>query len=183
MTQKLDKGSIHRFFELLDKEVDRDLGQPLIKFTLIAVGGTSLVLRDIKPSTKDFDFMAEDIDSKKMKEYANKIRGKNGLKIDIWDFPNVFSTTLPTDASSDVYPKKYKHFDVKLINKVDNAVTKLSRFNEPDREDIDLIIRSGVKPTEIIRRYNDILRNKGFSNSEEAKIKLNMFERLYLEES
>lgn len=178
--QRLDKESIHKFFEMLDKEIDKDFEQPSVKFNLIAVGGTSLVLRDIKSSTKDFDFMADDISAEKAKVYARKIWGKNRIKTDIWDFPQVFSTTLPVDAASDVYPKKYRHFDVRLINLVDNATAKLSRFNEPDREDIEAIIKSGIKPAEIIKRFSQVLRNNGFPNKEEAKAKLKLFERLYM---
>lgn len=182
MSRKLDKRSIEEFFEMLDKEIDKDLKQPQIKFTLIAVGGTSLILRDMKPSTKDFDFMAEDVDINKIKKYIHKIWEKNAIKTDIWEFPNVFSTTLTHNTPSEVYPRSYKHFDVRLINLIDNAVTKLSRFNEPDRGDIDLIIESGIKPIEIIKRFNEILRNNGFANINEAKNKLRMFEGLYLRE-
>lgn len=180
MSQNLDKEDIHIFFDMLDKEIDKDLEQPPIKFTLIAVGGTSLVLRDIKLSTKDFDFMVKDIDLKKVKKYITNMREKKTIKTDIWDFPHVFSTTLPMDASSDVYLERYKNFDVRLINLIDNAVTKLSRFNEPDRGDIDLIISSGIRPMDIMNRFNEVLRKGGFPNIEEANNKLKIFEILYM---
>lgn len=182
MSQKLDKKEVHAFFEMLDREIEKDIGQPQIKFILIAVGGTSLVLRDMKPSTKDFDFMAEDISLHKIKGYISGIHEKNAVKADIWDFPHVFSTTLTDDTSSELYPKKYKHFDVRLINLIDNAVTKISRFNEPDRGDIDLMIRSGIEPIKIMGRFNEILKGGGFPNIDEAKNKLRIFEGLYMEE-
>ena len=182
--QRLEKAGIHEFFEILDQEIDKDIDkdieQPSIKFTLTAVGGTSLVLRDMKLATKDFDFMISDVSLSALKKYLAKIHEKTFFKVDIWDFPHVFSTTLPVDTGSDVYPKKYKHFDVRIINLVDNEVTKLSRFNEPDREDIDMIIKNGVRPLDIIKRFNEVSRSDGFPNKEEAKNKLTLFEKLYL---
>ncbi len=179
--QRLDKGRIDEFFELLDKEIKNDLEAPSIKFTLIAVGGTSLVLRNLKISTKDFDFMVKDIDIKKLKAYLNRLPER--LKVDVWPFPYVFSTTLPSDTDSDIYKEKYKNFDVEIINLLDNAVTKLSRLNEPDKEDIEIIISHGVSPKEIVERFNHILRNNGFPNKQDAENNLKIFEALYLEYS
>lgn len=178
--QGLDKEDIHGFFEALDKEIENDLEQPSAKFTLIAVGGTSLVLRKMKPSTKDIDFMVDDISLEKARGYMKKAQEKGRLKVDVWQFPNIFSTTLPDDTSSDIYPKKYRHFDVRLINMVDNAAAKLSRFNEPDREDIDAIIKSGVSPEKIADRFKTILKNNGFANKDDAKNKLEIFKGIYL---
>ena len=73
MTQKLDKGEINKILELLDEEISKDIEQPQIKFNLIAVGGTSLTLRDIKPSTKDLDFMVDGIEIEKIKKYVKKV--------------------------------------------------------------------------------------------------------------
>lgn len=179
MAQILDKGKIHRIFELLDKEISKDAEQPSLKFILVAVGGTSLTLRNIKPSTKDIDLMAEGIELEKIKKYVGKVYEKDGMKIDIWQSPHVFSTTLLKGFSSDLYAKRYKHFDVRLINLVDNAVTKLSRFNEADREDIDSIIKAGIHAKDIIDRFKDTLKQNGFANKEEAKKKLEIFKKIY----
>ena len=179
MTQILDKGKLNGIFELLDEEISKDVEQPSLKFILIAVGGTSLTLRDIKPSTKDVDLMADGIELERIKKYIRKIYEKNKLKIDVWQSPHVFSTTLLKGFSSDLYAKRYKHFDVRLINLVDNAVTKLSRFNEADRDDIDSIIKAGIDAKDIIDRFNETLKQKGFANKEEAKKKLEIFKKIY----
>ena len=175
MVQQLDKDGINKILELLDKEISKDIEQLQTKFTIIAVGGTSLTLRDIKPSTKDLDFMADGIEIEKVKKYVKKVYEKNKCKIDIWKAPYVFSTTLLKDFSSDLYARKFKHFDVRVINLVDNAVAKLSRFNEADREDIDSIIKSGININDVIKRFKDTLENNGFANKEEAKRNFEMF--------
>ena len=46
MMQKLNKGEINKILELLDEEISKDIEQPSLKFILIAVGGTSLTLRE-----------------------------------------------------------------------------------------------------------------------------------------
>lgn len=178
MAQNINKQGINKILELLDGEISKDIEQPLMKFTLIAVGGTSLTLRDIKPSTKDVDFMADGIEIEKIRRYARKVYEKNKCKIDLWQSPHVFSTTLLQDFSSDIYHLKYKHFDIRIINLIDNAVAKLSRFNETDREDIENIIKAGVNANEIARRFKDTLENSGFADKEEAKRNLEIFERI-----
>ena len=178
MLQKLDKNGINKILELLDEEIGKDIEQPQLKFTLIAVGGTSLTLRDIKPSTKDSDFMVDGIEVEKIKKYAKKVYENNKCKIDVWKAPYIFSTMLLRNFSSDLYPKNFKHFDVRIINLVDNAVAKLSRFNEADREDIDSIIKSGIDINDIIKRFKDTLENNGFANKDEAKRNLKIFMRI-----
>ena len=178
MAQKLNKGEINKILELLDEEISKDIEQPSLKFILIAVGGTSLTLRDIKPSTKDLDFMADGIEIEKLKKYVKRIYEKNKCKIDVWQSPYIFSTALMKDFSSDLYKIKFGHFDVRIINLVDNAVAKLSRFNEADREDIDGIIKAGINIDSIIKRFNDTLENNGFANKEEAKRNLEIFMKI-----
>ena len=178
MAQKLNKTGIHSIFESLDKEIDESLEQPSTKFVLIAVGGTSLTLRNIKSSTKDVDLMVDGIELSKVKTHLRQVCKKNKCKIDIWQSPHIFSTTLLENFTSDLYPRKYKHFDVKIVNLVDNAVAKLSRFNEADREDIDGIIRFGVNPTQIVHRFEETLRNNGFANRREAETNLNIFRKV-----
>lgn len=178
MVQNIDKHGINEILELIDEEIDKDIGQPPLKFTLIAVGGTSLTLRDIKPSTKDLDFMADGIEIEKIKKYVRKVYEKNKCKVDLWQSPYIFSTILLQDFSSDLYPRKFKHFDVRIINLVDNAIAKLSRFNETDREDIDSIIKAGISINDIVKRFKDTLKNNGFADKEEAKRNLEIFVRI-----
>lgn len=178
MVQNIDRHGINRILELIDEEIGKDIGQPPLKFTLIAVGGTSLTLRSIKPSTKDLDFMADGIEVEKIKTYVRKVYEKNKCKVDLWQSPYIFSTTLLQDFSSDLYPRKLKHFDVRIINLVDNAVAKLSRFNETDREDIDNIIKAGISINGIVKRFKDTLKNNGFADKEEAKRNLEIFVRI-----
>ena len=87
--------------------------------------------------------IATDISPRALK-FAKRNAERNKIKIDLWQSPHIFSTTLLNDYTCELYPKKYKHFDVKLINLIDNAVWKLARFNEADREDIDSILKTLV---------------------------------------
>ena len=78
MVQKLDKNGINKILELLDEEIGKAIEQPQFKFNLIAVGGTSLILRDIKPSTKDLDFMVDGIEVEKIKKCVRRVYENNG---------------------------------------------------------------------------------------------------------
>jgi hypothetical protein len=132
----------------------------------------------MKVSTKDVDLMFLDIDKEKLRRYTLNLAKQYKIKIDIWQFPFIFSTTLSEDSSSEIYSTKYKHFDIRVLNSIDIAVSKLARFNEADREDIDTIIKKGTNPSKIIDRFNIILNNNGFGNKEDALRNFEIFKQL-----
>ena len=177
--ERLDKKGIEEILLMLDKEISKSLDQPPIKFSLIAVGGTALTLKDIKASTKDVDFMLEGIVLEKLKAYIRKIYEKKKCKIDVWLSPNIFSTTLVSDYAASPYGKTYRNFDVSILNFVDNAVAKLARFNEADREDIDSIIKAGASVTAIGRRFQETDKHGSFGNKQEALGNFELFRKIY----
>lgn len=107
------------------------------KLTLIAVGGTALTLLGIKASTKDINFnIPSHDDYVEFKRLYARITP--GVQIDFWGSNMIFSEVLPKDyikhASS--YRSSFKNLVIKILAPLDIACSKISRFDEADREDI-----------------------------------------------
>lgn len=105
--------------------------------TLVAAGGTALVLLDLKPSTRDVDFTgpADSID--RFRAALDQL--PHGFKVDTWKDGAVFSTHLPPDYldRATVVPGiPADHIDLRALHPVDLVVTKIGRLNERDRHDI-----------------------------------------------
>lgn len=123
--------------------------------------------------------MVANADFEKVRAYLNTVSQKLKLKIDKWESPYVFSTTLPHDYKTEHYPKKYRNFDVLLLNLIDIVATKIARLNERDVDDIKIIITTGITVGEITERFNHVLNNNGFPNKEIALKNLNLFTTLF----
>jgi hypothetical protein len=143
----ISKKDLMDFLESFDLELDR-------RIMLIAVGGTAMTLLGIKASTKDIDF---NIPSEKdFEEFARvKDKIKPGVKIDCWKSNMVFSEILPKDYAKIAtgYKSRFSKIDIRLLNPIDIACSKISRSNEADMEDIrDCIEKFGITRTKLKER-------------------------------
>lgn len=144
---RVSKEGLLEVLEAFDKEASR-------KLTLIAVGGTALTLLDIKASTKDIDFnIPSHEDYAEFKHLYDRI--KPGVQIDFWESNMIFSEVLPEDyvehASS--YKSGFKSLAIKILDPLDIACSKISRFDEADMEDIqDCINKCGVTKSALRKR-------------------------------
>ena len=173
--RRLEIPDMDAFFARLDAHISRQHDAPAMKFTLVAVGGTSLTLRDWKLSTKDVDFMVADADHERVKRWARA--AAPDIKADLWAETHIFSTTLPGDYETERFAS-FRNFDVTLLSAIDVAATKIGRLSEADAEDIRTIIIKGVKKEHIIARAEQILAAGGYANAEAAREKIKTFKAI-----
>jgi len=129
-----------------------DLNEPL---ELFAIGGTAMVLEGIKEATKDIDFLTtESYDKIKRifslaglkEESSNKacnIWRLNDIRIDIFYEGFIFGVPFPDDWKN--LSKKIKEvgkIKLYLLNWYDIIITKISRSEARDIEDILAIIKN-----------------------------------------
>ena len=130
----LDNSRLLDFLSVLDD----DLRQ---KVTLIAVGGTGMTLINAKASTLDVDFTIPD------EHYAEFERAYNlnkpGFRVDLFQGGTVFTTNLPDDYLEKTIEIKtdFKNIDLRALNPSDIVMTKISRMNARDIEDIEACIK------------------------------------------
>lgn len=84
----LEKGPLLEFLQA----VDGRLSEPI---TLVAAGGTALVLLDVKVSTQDVDFTGPQGSIERFREVLERL--PHGFKVDTWMDGYVFTTKLPDD--------------------------------------------------------------------------------------
>jgi hypothetical protein len=129
-----------------------DLNEPL---ELFAIGGTAMVLKNIKESTKDIDFLtAEKYEKIKRlfelaglkEESASKacnIWGLGNIRIDIFYEGFIVGISFPKDWTS--LSEKIKEIgkvNLYILNWYDLIITKISRAEKRDIEDIIAILKS-----------------------------------------
>lgn len=123
---------------------------------LIACGGTALTLLNIKPSTKDVDFIVPD---EREHDYLLKIirelgyvqrtgtgwSRENDFVFDFFRGPYVYSTGLldsPLEQSGHMPFKEYSYIYVGILNYYDLLITKLFRGIQVDFEDALALLRN-----------------------------------------
>jgi hypothetical protein len=139
-----------------------DVGEPL---ELFAIGGTAMVLKNIKESTKDIDFMTEE-----SYEKINKIFKSAGLKeesnqkvcniwrlgktrVDIFYEGFIMGIAFPSDwkEKSEKILTRGK-IAVYILNWYDMIITKISRSEKRDITDIIAIIKSQKLDFEFLKK-------------------------------
>ncbi|MBI2119313.1 MAG: hypothetical protein HYT97_06780 [Elusimicrobia bacterium] len=142
------------------------------KIHLVACGGTALTLQDIKPSTKDVDFLVpikEEYDSliytiRKL-GYENTTgfgwsRG-DSLVFDLFPGSRVYITELlesPLKRGNHTLIKKFKKITVCLLNDYDLIITKMFRGSVVDIEDCLSLIRNrgkNINIQKLVSRYKE----------------------------
>lgn len=105
--------------------------------TLVAAGGTALVLFDLKPSTRDVDFTGPTDSIDRFRVVLDEL--PHGFKVDTWKEGAVFSTGLPADyleRARAIPGVSIEGVELLALDPVDLVVTKIGRLNERDRDDI-----------------------------------------------
>ena len=159
MGERVAKNELLGFLEAFNSELNR-------KILLIAVGGTAMTLLGIKPSTKDVDF---NIPSKEDFDEFKRVEAKisPGVRIDSYSSNMVFSEILPEDyvELATNYELKLDKISLRILNPLDIICSKISRFNEPDRQDIRDCIRNFKITKEQIKN-----RSKGYERAGSDKV-------------
>lgn len=132
----ISREDLIKYLGRLDKKLEREV-------KLVAVGGTAMVLEILKTSTKDIDFCAETKEDYEMLMKAIK-SVKSDFKIDLWHGGYIFCLQLPGDYVTRAKTVKthFKNITLKTLSPLDLIITKASRLNQRDIEDIEAIIKS-----------------------------------------
>lgn len=140
------------------------------KIELFAIGGTAMVIRNIKESTKDIDFLTT-LDQKKIRELFSlaglvekeKSRLYNvwyldDIRIDLFYDEFIMGITLPDD-----WKKLSEHImdigkvRLYILNWYDIIITKIARSEQRDIEDILEIMKKQKIDLKILKkRYYEI---------------------------
>lgn len=126
-----------------------------INVELFAMGGTAMVLAGIKESTKDVDFMTtanyETIQklfsvsgfSEKSNSDLCNVWYYGDLRIDIFYNEFILGISLLDDwKEKSIFVRKINNVEMYILNWFDLIITKLSRSEQRDVDDIIKIIRS-----------------------------------------
>ena len=121
-------------------------------YDVLAVGGTSLVLHNIKESTDDVDFIVERGDTMRF-EMAYK--SHCGTMIDVSAAGECFGTRLPEDyVSQSTYIGTFGGLTLRALSVIDTIITKATRSSRRDMTDIRLCADS-VSAKDVRRRFSE----------------------------
>lgn len=160
---------------------------------LIACGGTALTLLNIKPSTKDIDFIVPDIE-----EYEYLVRTLNllgyesvsgsGLRrgndfvFDLFRGPRVHTTELlesPLEARNHILIKEFIYIYLGVLNFYDLLISKLFRATSADMDDCLALLGHKRKEIDLQIFEKRFRETASYNISEERMIKnLEYFLRL-----
>ena len=157
----LNKNELFERLENVDDVLDD-------KFDIVAVGGTALVLRDIKGETRDVDFIVERGEPFEFKyAYTNMY----DTEIDVSANGSCFQVTMPNDYMNHVeHEKTFENITLYKLSLIDNVITKSSRLIDRDRTDI-LLCHNFVNKDSVIQRLRDFsLTDEQMKNTKTALV-------------
>ncbi|MFH1276736.1 MAG: DUF6036 family nucleotidyltransferase [Candidatus Woesearchaeota archaeon] len=143
------------------KDIDASLAKEMV---ILAIGGTAMTLLGLKESTKDVDFC---VSSEDVKELKNKAKSDKFV-VDIFRDGYIFALQLPADYLEKAidHDKKFKHIVIKILSFEDIILTKTSRLNTRDIEDIKTLIDKKKVDVNLLKtRFEEILET--FAGREE----------------
>src|SRR3989344_5357194 len=126
---------------------------------MVAVGGTAMVLMGLKESTKDVDFCISD---KKGFEIFRNANIKSDFKVDLFHSGYIFCLQLPDDyiRRARSFNTGLKKINLKILSPLDLVVTKASRLNPRDIDDIKEVVRKKkIKKEELLARFGIVKKS------------------------
>ena len=170
-TTNLD--NLNTFLQLL-ADLDKEL-------ELYAIGGTAMILKNIKETTKDIDFLTTE-----NQENIRKLFNLAGLKekdpsklCNIWYLKNIridlfydeslFGITLPNDwKDKSEHLKDIGKVKLYILNWQDIIITKVARNEQRDIEDaIDIIKAENINFEDLKERYYNLAEESIISDYDE----------------
>lgn len=122
------------------------------KYDVVAVGGTSLVLHNIKDATYDVDFVVEVGD---VLQFEIDYKECCGGMIDVSAPGECFGTRLPSDyLSQSKYVDGFGNVTVRAMSIIDTIITKATRSSPVDIADISKCSRR-VSIDDVLKRVEE----------------------------
>ena len=165
--------NLSTFLQLL-ADLDKEL-------ELYAIGGTAMILKNIKETTKDIDFLTTE-----KQEKIRKLFNLAGLKekapsklCNIWHLENIridlfydefiFGITLPNDwKDKSEHLKDIGKVKLYILNWQDIIITKIARNEQRDIDDaIDIIKAEKINFEELKERYYNLAETSIISGYDE----------------
>lgn len=153
----ISREDLLKFLKELDKRIKS-------KTTIVAIGGTAIVLMGLKESTKDVDFC---VGSKEDCEVFRRV--KSDFKVDLFYGGYIFCLQLPPDYIRRARALKtgFKMLKIKILSPIDIVITKGSRLNQRDIEDIrEVVSRKKVSREKLVLRFNEVKKSWPSSDKE-----------------
>jgi hypothetical protein len=152
---------------------------------LIACGGTALTLLNIKPSTKDIDFIVPDIGEyeylvRTLNQLGYKSVSGSGLRrgddfvFDLFRGPRVHTTDLlesPLEPENHILIKEFSYIYLGVLNFYDLLITKLFRGATADMDDCLALMRQKGTEVDIQILEQRFRETASYDISEERVIK------------
>ena len=155
------------------------------KVHLVACGGTALTLMDIKPSTKDVDFIVPIEPEyryliKTLKDLGYKQQTGSGWKksgdlfvFDLFMGQRIHTTDLlesPLDRRNHKLFKEFSHLYIGILNPYDLIASKLFRGTPVDFEDCLMLMRSRKESIDLPRVEQHVKELASYDISEDRII-------------
>ena len=155
------------------------------KVHLIACGGTALTLMDIKPSTKDVDFIIPIEPEyryliKTLKDLGYKQQTGSGWNksgdlfvFDLFMSQRIHTTDLlesPLDKGNHTLFKEFSHLYIGILNPYDLMASKLFRGTPVDFEDCLMLIKSRKLSIDLLRVEQHVKELASYDISEDRII-------------
>ena len=170
--KRLDRKAMLGILRELD---DNLIGIPR-KINLYCLGGTVLVLSDLRHSSKDVDFILSREDFRTLSEHIAEIEWKKKVTIDIfpdgllpkYQYPNYKKHAKKMNFS-------FENIEIYYLDTVDLVLTKALAGRDTDIKDIHLLAPSKevIPKDELIQRFNNII--PATNKTEELKNKFDLF--------
>ena len=143
------------------------------KIRLVACGGTALTIQDLKPSTKDVDFIVPDEAEHNalismLQRLGYRLQAGMGWSrgdeyiFDLFQGNRVYMTELldsPLDEGNHIPIKDFGRISVAALNDYDLIITKMFRGTSVDVDDCTTLIRARGKAFDLERlkaRYHEM---------------------------
>ncbi len=126
---------IFRTLEYMDNEL-MELGV-LRKFNLYSIGGTKLMLENIKPSSRDLDFVVARKDFLALSEIVAEIKYEKGIVIDLFKDGNMPGYKIPDyQNKSKKLSYHFNKLNLFCLGDLTFAITKIIASRRTDLEDL-----------------------------------------------
>jgi predicted nucleotidyltransferase len=134
------------------RRIDKKLTEETV---ITAVGGTAMTLLDLKESTRDVDFCVEGKYFEKFKRLAKS----EIFVVDLFRGGYIFTLQLPDDYLELAlnFSGGFKNLKLKILKLEDIVLTKTSRLNARDIEDIKALAKTGkVDVSFLKKRFREV---------------------------